>query len=315
VRGPAGGVPEQSPASRPVAGIGGGVVSSVTLLVHSALLSGVAGYVDAAGFVLLVGIFPAHLTGELVSDAIAVAAGQMGARTARLWIFPVFVASVVLAAVVARLLRQRGYKALTGLLVLVTGSLALFSGCDALAHLFHQSQLPILVTGSCAVAAMGFQTALMRESLTGSCPTTVMTGNLAYVVFELVDQLFHRAGKTRLSSAAPRSRLASVSSALIAFTSCAVLGAWLTRAFGSASVILPTLVTAALTVRAWREDRAAPTVPVLEPNPMTEPWFTDDDLWADSEPLQSLSAPYTEPSSATRIKAESVVLPDEEERS
>jgi uncharacterized membrane protein YoaK (UPF0700 family) len=216
-----------------------------------------------------------------------------------------------LAAVVARLLRRGGHKALTGLLALVTLSLALFSGCDALARWFHESQLPTFLMGSCAVAAMGFQTALMRESLTGSCPTTVMTGNLAYVVMELVDHVCHRAGPTRLPSAAPRSRLASVSSALFAFTICASLGAWLTRAFGSVSVLLPTLVTAALTVRAWREDRRPPAV--LDPNPLTEPWFTDEDLWPDSEPPQALSPPYTEPNSATRIKAERVVLPDEEE--
>jgi uncharacterized membrane protein YoaK (UPF0700 family) len=279
------------------------------LVVYSALLSGVAGYVDAAGFVLLLGVFPAHLTGELVSDAIALSSGQLGERAARLWIFPVFFVAIGVAALVARLLHQRGRKVATGLLVLVTVSLALFSLTDALAHLLHESHLPTLVGGSCAVAAMGFQTVLMRESLT-ACPTTVMTGNLAHVVTELVEHVISGIFRRPAQVAASRSRLAAVASALFAFGSSAALGSSLARAYGSLSVLLPALVTGALAARNLRRER--PATPSVVAHADLLPWFTEDELWPDSKTPQALSPPYTEASSGTRIKAERVLASDSE---
>jgi uncharacterized membrane protein YoaK (UPF0700 family) len=296
---------EPAPSSKP-SSARGRLSSSI---VHSALLSGVAGYVDTAGFVLLLGIFPAHLTGELIADALAFSSGHLASRSLRLWIVPEFVGSIVLAALVARLLRQRGRTALTGLLALVTLSLALFSGSEALAHLFHQGHLPTLLSAGFAVAAMGFQTALMRESLTGACPTTVMTGNLAHVVTELVEHLFTRTTGVTPRDLLPRSRLASMASALFAFVACAVLGGWLTRSYGSRSVLLPTLVTLALTVRAWCDDRAGLVADTANDDAL--PWFTDDDdVWPDSDAPRALSQPYTQVSSEVRIKVERVVLPD-----
>jgi uncharacterized membrane protein YoaK (UPF0700 family) len=228
----------------------------ISVRVHSALLSGVAGYVDAAGFVSLVGLFPAHLTGELVGDVIAISSGHTGHGHGHLWAVPVFVGSVVLATVVARLFRQRGLQARAGLLALVTIALTLFSASDALAWLLHEGQLPFFVRGGFAVAAMGFQSALMRESLTKSAPTTVMTGNLTQVVIDLVDHVIGRVAHRLRSHDRPRSR-PPVASALVIFALSAALGGCLTRALGSISVALPTALVAALMLQAWREDSAA----------------------------------------------------------
>ena len=273
-----------------------------TLLLHTVLLSGVAGYVDAAGFVALLGFFPAHLTGELVGDAIAISAGQLGTRAARLWMFPVFILSIVLASLVTRFLRGRKQRELTGLLALLTVSLALFSACDAAAHLLHYRHLPLWFSGACAVAAMGFQTALIRESLSGSCPTTVMTGNLAQVIVDLLDQLVGAPADGR--QVRPRSRLLSVCGALLAFASCATVGGWLARRFGTISVAIPTLATAALTARAWFEDRARAAR--VESQVPDAPWFgADDELWPDSSETEALAPLYGfERESVTRLKSE-----------
>jgi uncharacterized membrane protein YoaK (UPF0700 family) len=271
------------------------------------LLSGVGGYVDAAGFVALLGFFPAHLTGELVGDAIAISSGQLAARAARLWMFPVFILSIVLSSLVGRFLRRRAQHELTGLLALLTVSLALFSACDAVAHLLHHRHVPLWFSGACAVAAMGFQTALIRGSLSGSCPTTVMTGNLAQVIVDLLDRLVG----ARDVRAPQRSRLVSACGALVAFASCATLGGWLTQRFGTLSVAVPTLVTAALTVRAWLEGRKlaviAQTAATLAATPA--PWFSDDDdLWPDSSESEALAPLYgVEWESVTRLKNEAPV--------
>jgi uncharacterized membrane protein YoaK (UPF0700 family) len=304
-------VTELSPASRPTpnAPAAGSTMASVSLHWHSTLLSAVAGYVDAAGFASLLGLFPAHLTGELVADAIAVSSGHVAAHT-HLWAFPVFVGAVVLATLVARIFRHHGLQARAGLLALVTLALALFSASDALSWLFHGGHLPVL-RGGFAIAAMGFQSALMRESLTGSCPTTVMTGNLTQVVIEIVDRVAIKLTGSLLSEPTPRARRAPVARVLLVFIFSAALGGWLTRSYGSLSVTLPTLVTATLMIQAIREDFAR-----RAPEPLVTV-FEQGELWPDlfAQPIRVKSAteglacdPLVEGSSgdcssATRIKA------------
>jgi uncharacterized membrane protein YoaK (UPF0700 family) len=283
------------------------------LLIHSALLSGIAGYVDAAGFVSLAGLFPAHLTGELVSDAIALSSGHtkgLGAGHAHLWAFPVFVGAVILATLVARIFRHLGLKARAGLLALVTLALALFSVSDALAWLLHEGQLPLLVRGGFAVAAMGFQSALMRESLTGSCPTTVMTGNLTQVVIDVVDHVVGRVTRSILHQNEARLRLTPVAGSLFVFALSAALGGWLARSCGSVSVALPTALAAVLMFQAWREDIAGRVslLPQLRlhgaaPRPVVVHPGAKESLDQDWP-----SEPYSiDLTSETRIKAEPVV--------
>jgi len=306
-------VSELSPASRPSSEgwLSGSTMPSGDLHWHSTLLSAVAGYVDAAGFALLLGLFPAHLTGELVADAIAISSGHLAAHT-HLWSIPVFVGAVALATLVARLFRHHGRQARTGLLALVTLALLLFSMSDALLWLLHGAALPVIARGGFAVAAMGFQSALMRESLTGSCPTTVMTGNLTQAVIEIVDQLVGKVTGPLLSEPSAEARRSPVVRVFLVFMFSAVLGGWLTRAYGSLSVVLPTLVTAALMVQALREDfarRAA--VPAV-----AAPALESQELWPDvfgAERVKSAAEalacdPLREGSSgdctsATRIKA------------
>jgi uncharacterized membrane protein YoaK (UPF0700 family) len=264
---------------------GASLLPSGSVHVHAVLLSAVAGYVDAAGFASLIGLFPAHLTGELVGDAIAFSSGHPRDHVTHLWMLPVFVGSVVLAAFAARMLRRNGRRPLAGLLVLITVALALFSLSDPVAQLLHESQrVAMLVSGGCAVAAMGFQNALMRESLITSCPTTVMTGNLTLVVIDLADRVFGKMLRPSPHDRRPRSRLGPVSFALAAFLGCAVLGGFLTRVFGSVSVVLPTLLTGLLTVWAVREDRArlAASAPIQHLSPARVPSFEPAQVWPDS---------------------------------
>ncbi len=254
---------------------------------HSVLLSAVAGYVDAAGFTALIGLFPAHLTGEIVGDAIAFSSGHAREHMTRLWMLPVFVLSVTTATLVARLRRRRGQRAITGLLALVTTALALFSVSDALSALLHEgAHVSFLLSGGCAVAAMGFQNTLMRESLLGSCPTTVMTGNLTQVVIEIVDHLFGKVLRPTERDRKPRSRLLPTSTALFAFVGCAVLGGTLTRSLGTPSVALPAAVTLLLTVAAWREDRKRRALPALVGRLNHAPLPTFD-VWPDARKTPS----------------------------
>jgi uncharacterized membrane protein YoaK (UPF0700 family) len=293
------------------------LLPSASVHLHSVLLSGVAGYVDAAGFTALVGLLPAHVTGELISDAIALSSAHAGAHV-HLWVLPVFLAAIVSATFVARIQRRRGQRPLAALLALLTAALALFSLSDALALLLHEvGRMPILIGGSCAVAAMGFQNALMRESLKTSCPTTVMTGNLTQVVVDLADRAFSKILRPSPYDRKPRSRLGPVSAALGAFLACAVLGGWLTRKCGSCGAALPTAVTAFLAVRAWREDRGRIVAgfPLPSLSAARVPSFEPAQVWPDSLMPSLVSRPLlpqapADPGSVTQLRsAQALPLP------
>ena len=257
--------------------------------IRAAVLSGVAGYVDAAGLVSVVALFPAHITGELVSEAVALSSGHHDAAPSRLWMLPAFVLAVALAAAVARVERRAARPPLPALLLLVASGLGGFalSGV-ALLLMPHASPIAITRVGTCcAVAAMGFQNALMRESLNGSAPTTFMTGNLTQLVIEIVDHLFSVGRRPGIMGDVERSvsraRLKTAAIALSSFLGAALLGAWLTRSVGPIGTLLPAGLVALLSWQAFRERRSkasiaepsvatAPTIGMRRPTPMNRPF-------------------------------------------
>lgn len=222
------------------------------------MLSAVAGYVDAAGFVTLVGMFPAHLTGEIVGMTLAVSSGR--ATRAHLAMVPVFIASVVLGVLVARVFRRRGHTPLTPLLALMTLALLLFSAMGFVVPELKEASHPVPILLISAVAAMGFQNTFMREAVGTTCPTTVMTGNLTQFIIELVDLCTHRVlGDSPIGDAERKkadARLRLVGTALFGFVGGAAMGGWLAGAIGPRSMLLPALAAAFLSWLTWRDSRS-----------------------------------------------------------
>jgi uncharacterized membrane protein YoaK (UPF0700 family) len=160
--------------------------------------------------------------------------------------------------------------------------LAVFAGSGVLT--LAQSSAPsaqVTQLGTCcAVAAMGFQNALMREALSGSAPTTFMTGNLTQLVIELVEHGFALKSPPGIMSDVARSvsraRLRTAAIALGSFLGSAALGAWLTHAIGALGAALPALLVGGLSYQAYRERREKRGEPVNQigmrrPTPISRP--------------------------------------------
>jgi uncharacterized membrane protein YoaK (UPF0700 family) len=212
-----------------------------------AVLSGVAGYVDTAGFLALFGLFPAHVTGELVTAGAALTGPHRLAP--RLLMIPVFMSSVATTALIARAARRRGASSLTPVLGLLTLALALFclGGVLLRPHATDADGWASLLVGGAGVWAMGIQNTLMRDALGGLTPTTIMTGNLTQTTIDLVELSFQRCARARADTVR---RLCRFGVPLLAFLLGAAIGGCLTRLYGLASIALPAAVVGALTLRA-----------------------------------------------------------------
>ena len=221
------------------------------------LLSGVAGYVDTASFLALFGLFTAHMTGGLVTAGTTVTDKlKLGAGT-RLVMIPIFMASVAATTLFARAMRRKGNPTLAPMLALMTAALGIF--CVAGVTLRPLANQPdawaVVLIGGAGVVAMGIQNTLMRNALSSYSPTTIMTGNLTQCTIDLIEFLFPPAeGKAKGRALARRTaaqRLKKFGFPLLGFMNGALLGAWLTRVVGLASIAVPTFAVGALTLESW----------------------------------------------------------------
>jgi uncharacterized membrane protein YoaK (UPF0700 family) len=151
-----------------------------------AVLSTVAGAVDAIGFLALGGLFTAHITGNVVIVAAHYVTGAF-AEVSPLLSVPVFVAVLGLVTLVAAAFDKVGYRPRRELLVLHAALLASCLGLGVGFGPFGDVDSPMAVlVGMLAVAAMATQNALARLALPGAPSTAVMTTNITQLTIDLV---------------------------------------------------------------------------------------------------------------------------------
>jgi uncharacterized membrane protein YoaK (UPF0700 family) len=177
------------------------------------LLSFNGGYVDAAGFLALQGLFAAHVTGNFVTLGASLALGTSGAL-AKLLALPIFCAVVVAVRLLNTALSTHHWPPLAELIALKT---ALLIAAAALAlHFgpFHDvNRAPAVLTGMVLVAAMAIQNAFHRIHLGSAPPSTLMTGTTTQVMIDLADRIYAPPGTTGQSGA----RLLQMSTNILVF--------------------------------------------------------------------------------------------------
>ena len=231
-----------------------------------------AGYVDAAGFLGLYGLYTAHVTGDLVAAGTTLGGGLNEGLVLRLSSVPVFMFAVAVAALVTRAARRRRQRPLTALFALMTVALALFCtiGVVLRPQLRGPDEWAVVLTGAAGVFGMGIQNALMRDALCSLSATTLMTGNLAQMTMDLVTVVLPEDANGPSSDrgsrrADTRRRLAKSTTAVFAFLFGTVLGGVAITVFAFWSIALPAAAAGALTVAAWLQSRARVERPVQEP--------------------------------------------------
>lgn len=200
-------------------------------------LSFVAGFVDAAVFIALTGLFTAHVTGNFVligAELVSTSAGVF----AKLLALPVFILAVAVARLVALAVERRGSHPLRTLLLIEAVLLAAFAVSGALlSPLGSPDGAKAIVVGMLGVAAMGVQNGTGRLVIVHLAATTVMTVNVAQAAIDLTD-FFCGAS---LGEPA-RARLRRTLTAVLAFAGGALSGAFAVAALSFWCVLVPAVV-------------------------------------------------------------------------
>ncbi|MEO1067578.1 MAG: YoaK family protein [Cyanobacteria bacterium J06638_6] len=178
------------------------------------MLSWVAGFVDTSAFIILFGIFTAHVTGNIALAGYEFVMADEESVITHLLMIPAFMVSVAGTSLLARYARKKSWPVFAILLATEAVCLTVFLivGVNLSPSLIFSIQdeyiLPIGITG---VIAMGVQNALMKEAkgvFKSYIPTTVMTGNTTQLTIDLVQvalSKFAPAGDEKAALAAAES--------------------------------------------------------------------------------------------------------------
>ena len=220
----------------------------------------VGGYVDAVGYVMLRGLFPNHVTGNL---PIAAARGGLHALPALLMV-PLWLAAVVAVAAVAGQVRRRDPSRvlptvlaveavlLGGFLVL---GVSLVPGPDS-STLVTQT----IVTGA-GVLAMAAQSVVSR--LAGyAYPTTMVTGTLTLLGMDGAQVLLRQHSDDERSRL--RSQIQTLGRAVVAFAAGAGLGGLAVHRMHFWAIALPLAAVAVCAVKE-RAGEPLPAPPHRQP--------------------------------------------------
>ena len=201
-----------------------------------AVLSVIAGSVDAIGFLGLGGLFTAHVTGNLVVLVAHLATGSR-APVANILSVPVFVAALGLTRLLAGALERIGCASLRPLLVLQLLLLAgFFALCASAGGTVDPRATKAVFAGMLGVSAMAVQNALVQISLKGAPSTAAMTGNVTHFAMSVAEILV---GHDPAEIAEARKRAVRTLPAILGFAVGCGLGAAAETAMGLRSLALP----------------------------------------------------------------------------
>ncbi|QIB34657.1 YoaK family protein [Ancylobacter pratisalsi] len=203
----------------------------------------VGGFVDAAGFMALAGLFTSHVTGNFVLIGEQLATGT-GGVIAKLVALPIFVLSVGSARLVALAMERRKIAPMRPLLLMEALLLSAFLLAGmVLSPLRLPDSIEAIFTGMFAVTAMGVQNAIGRLSIAHLATTTVMTVNVAQATIDALDIWL---GTAADQGKPARARLWRMAPAIGSFAVGALAGAFGFALFAFACVAVPIVALLAL---------------------------------------------------------------------
>lgn len=234
------------------------------------LLSLVAGFVDTSAFIILFGIFTAHVTGNIALAGAAFVDEEEESTLTRLLMIPVFMLSVAMTSLLARYARRKQWPVFAVLLTAEAIALSLFLVISASltpALILDVQEEYIFPIGMSGVVAMAIQNTLMKEAkvFKSYIPTTVMTGNTTQLTIDLVQLIEAKFGADEQSekeAAEAWERISRYLPVIIGFASGGVAAAFLILVSESWwTLVFPVIIITILAIAAYVNHFSQPTAP------------------------------------------------------
>jgi uncharacterized membrane protein YoaK (UPF0700 family) len=202
-------------------------------------MSFLAGYVDTLGFSALFGLFTAHVTGNFVLIAVALADPGQTPTLLKLLAFPAFILGVAAARLLVANCERRGKPAVKPSYLLQLVLLLGFMVCGMLAEpVGRNAGVLAMAAGLFGAAAMGAHSAASKLLLSHLAPTSMMTGNVTQLVIDTVDRL------RGVADAATKARCAKFFWPVLAFALGCGAAAFAYLAVGFVALIVPVAILA-----------------------------------------------------------------------
>jgi len=196
-----------------------------------------AGYVDTLGFIALFGLFTAHVTGNFVLIAVAMADPAQTPSLLKLLAFPAFILGVAAARLLVANCERRGASAVKPSYVLQLVLLIGFLVCGMLAEPVGRNVGALaMAAGLLGAAAMGAHSAASKLLLTHLAPTSMMTGNVTQLVIDATDWLRGAA------DGATKARCGKFFWPVVAFALGCAAAAFAFLAFGFIALVVPVAI-------------------------------------------------------------------------
>ena len=209
-----------------------------------AALALLAGVTDVTSWVLLGGLFTAHITGNIVVLAANLVTGTPP-RFAAVLALPVFVVAVVVATVIARRDGDRRERSRT---ILLGGQALFLIAAAALSFTTRASADPdtpiAVLIGMCAVAAMALQNSYLHLVPDTAPSTAVMTGNLVTAIIAAIDL-----ATSRGTAASARTKWASSWPLLAGFITGCFVGSAASALLSDHAAVVPAILAAGILVK------------------------------------------------------------------
>jgi len=168
---------------------------NVAIAVVAPGLAGVAGFVDAIGFITLRGLFVAHMSGNSVKFGVAAGHGTLSQAAPAGIAVVLFVAGVAIGTVASELAARRRLRSVAAVVFAIQALLiAAFMVYGS--TLLHGRQVRghsiggFYVLAALAVVSMGMQTSALRQLGGRTISTTYVTGVLTSLTQEATNYAF-----------------------------------------------------------------------------------------------------------------------------